>query len=110
MQELLIQSGVNTLGKDIVLIGRSIGEPVSLGASAVIGSFSQLVINALFFVPFELGAKEGSLFAVFRLLGHAPHVAVYGAVVSRLREITWITIGLVAIWLGAARSDGYAAR
>jgi len=104
---LAIEAAGRFLGAlEFALIGRSIGEPVSVGAAWVIASFSQLVMNMLFFVPFELGAKEGGLFAVFRLLGHAPHVGVYGAVVSRLREIAWITIGLVAIWLGAARSNG----
>jgi len=87
---------------EFVLIGRTIHEPVSVGAAAVIAGFAQIVMNVLFFIPLELGTREGGLFAVYRLLGHAPRVAIYGAIVSRLREMAWIGIGLAAIWLGAA--------
>jgi hypothetical protein len=90
---------------EFVLIARGVGEHVSWAGAAVIGGFSQLVMNVLFFVPFEMGPKEGSLFAVFRLLGYGPRVGVYGAVVSRLREVAWIAIGLTLIWLGAGRSS-----
>lgn len=84
---------------EFVLIARSVGAPVTFWAATVIAAFYQVVVNVLFFVPLSLGSKEGGLFAAFRLLGYAPRVGIYGAVVSRLREVTWIAIGLAFIWL-----------
>jgi uncharacterized protein (TIRG00374 family) len=90
---------------EFLLVARAAGAPVSYGAAVLISGFSQLVMNVLFFVPFEVGAKEGSLLAIFALLGHAPRIAVASAVVSRLRELAWIGIGLAVLSLGGRPTD-----
>ena len=51
-------------------------------------------MNVLFFVPFELGAREGSLYLIMESLHVMPGVGVYIALVNRIRELFWILIGL----------------
>jgi hypothetical protein len=57
----------------------------------------------MFMLPYELGAKEGSLYLLFRLVGVNPALGVYAALVSRLRDLAWIGIGLVLIWVAGRR-------
>jgi hypothetical protein len=87
------------------LIARSIGIPMSYPEAVLVGGFSQLVLNMFFFVPFELGSKEGGLYLIFRLLGLSPTLGVYTAIVSRLRELAWIGIGLTLIWAATGRGQ-----
>ena len=49
-------------------------------------------------MPFELGSKEGSMIGIFLALGYTAPLAVYASVVSRLRELAWIGIGLALMW------------
>ena len=88
---------------EYLLIARSIGVAIDYPTAVLIGGFSQLVMNLFFFIPFEMGSKEGGLYLIFQLLGLAPALGVYTAIVSRLRELAWIAIGLLLIWLSGVR-------
>jgi uncharacterized protein (TIRG00374 family) len=80
----------------VILYGLGLGvDPLR---AFVVASFSSLVINALIFVPFELGTKEGALFFMFQWLGIASGLGLAAALLSRLRELTWIAIGWGLIW------------
>jgi len=85
------------------LIAHAVGAPISYGAAVLIGGFSQLVLNIFFFVPFELGSREGGLYLIFQLLGLSPALGVSAAIVTRLRELAWIAIGLLLIWVTGER-------
>lgn len=80
----------------VILYGLGLG--VDPWRAFVVASFSSLVINVLIFLPFELGAKEGGLYFIFQWLGMTPGLGVQAALLSRLRELTWIAIGWVLIW------------
>lgn len=95
--------GLECLGRAIQVtefwfICRGVGIPVTYTEALFIGGLAALALNLFFFMPFELGSKEGSLIGLFLALGHAAPLAVYASVVSRLRELVWIGIGLVLIW------------
>ncbi len=81
---------------EFFIIAKAMGTPVSFGTAFLIGGFSSLVVNLFFFMPFNVGSKEGGLFMIFAALGLPPRLGVAAAVLSRLREITWIAIGLLA--------------
>jgi hypothetical protein len=96
---------------EYLFIARSIGVGIDYLTAVLIGGFSQLVLNVFFFIPFEMGSKEGGLYLIFRLLGLAPSLGVFTAIVSRLRELAWIGIGLLLIWLsGVGRGAAGATR
>lgn len=87
---------------EFYIIARAMGTPVGFGTAFLIGGFSSLVVNLFFFMPFNVGSKEGGLFMIFAALGLPPRLGVAAAVLSRLREITWIAIGLL-LSLGTRR-------
>lgn len=82
------------------LICRGVGVPISYAEALCIGGLAALALNIFFFMPFELGSKEGSLIGIFLALGYTAPLAVYASVVSRLRELVWIGIGLALMSRG----------
>ena len=84
---------------EFFVIARAVGHPVSFGTAFLIGGFSSLVVNLFFFMPFNVGSKEGGLYLIFSALGLPARLGVAAAVLSRLRELTWIGIGLLFVLL-----------
>jgi uncharacterized protein (TIRG00374 family) len=89
---------------EYVLIPMSVGVDVGYATAFAIGGLNQLIQNVVFIVPFELGTKEVSLYLLFQLLGLAPALGVYTAIVSRLRDLAWIAVGLALVWLSGRRA------
>ncbi len=86
------------------LIALSIGLPIGYLEAYLIGGLVSLIQNVLFVVPFELGTKEASLYLLFQMLGLDPRLGVYTAIVTRLRDLVWIGLGLLLVWsAGRAR-------
>jgi uncharacterized protein (TIRG00374 family) len=79
------------------LIGLSIGIPLGFVKAYMIGGLVSLIQNLLFMIPFELGAKEGSLYVLFGMAGLDPRLGVYTAIVTRVRDLAWIAAGLVLL-------------
>lgn len=92
------------------LIFLAVGEPQPLWKTFVLGGFSTLILNVLFFVPFEMGSREGGLYLLFQLFGLGPALCVFTVIVNRLREIVWIAVGLGLIGLSGRRIPLRAAR
>jgi uncharacterized protein (TIRG00374 family) len=76
------------------LICVGVGINTTFAKAFMIGGLSSLIQNALFLVPYELGTKEGSLYALFALAGLDARAGVYTAIVSRARDMIWIAAGL----------------
>ncbi|MEO8194632.1 MAG: lysylphosphatidylglycerol synthase domain-containing protein [Gemmatimonadales bacterium] len=90
---------------EFFIIARAIGHPVSFGTAFLIGGFSSLVVNLFFFMPFNVGSKEGGLYVIFAALGLPARLGVAAAVISRIRELTWITIGLILVLATRRKPD-----
>lgn len=60
----------------------------------VVANMSSMITNLLIFIPFEMGTKEGGGFAIFGLLGMDPALGMSAALLSRVRELSWMAIGL----------------
>ena len=89
---------------EFYFIAHAIGLPFGFAESVVTASALQVAVNVLFFVPFEAGTREGGLYAVARLLELPAGVGVYAALVTRVREVVWIAIGLGLIWAAGGRA------
>lgn len=87
---------------EFFIIARAMGTPVTFGAAFLIGAFSSLIVNVFFFMPFNVGSKEGGLYMIFAAMSLEPRLGVAAAVLSRMREISWIAIGLL-LSLGTRR-------
>jgi hypothetical protein len=59
----------------------------------------------VFFMPLQAGSKEGGLYFAFQLAGLDPTLGIFAALVQRVREWTWIGVGLLLIWLAGGRAD-----
>lgn len=104
---LMMEYGARVLSMlEFFFIARGVGHPVSFATAFLIGGFSSLVVNLFFFMPFNVGSKEGGLAVVFSALGVPPHIGVAAAVVSRLRELSWIAIGLLLVLATRRRTGG----
>src|SRR5216117_3877518 len=68
---------------ELVLIVASLGFGIDYLRAFSIGGLEAIVSNALFFVPFELGAREGAFFLLFKLFGMDPQVGLYTSIVGR---------------------------
>ena len=80
------------------LIALSISLPIGYLKAYLIGGLVSLIQNVLFVIPFEVGSKEGSLYVLFQMLGLDPHLGVYTAIVTRVRDLLWIAAGLLLVW------------
>jgi hypothetical protein len=88
---------IHTLSEHwIILYGLGLG--TDPWRALVIGSFSSLVINALSFLPLELGSKEGGLYLIFKWMGFGPGLGLQASLLGRIRELITIGIGMGLIW------------
>lgn len=78
---------------------RFLGLPVSLATATIIEAVGTGVRFATFLVPASLGALEGGFVATFSMLGLGATAAVSFSLVRRVREATWVAVGLGALAL-----------
>ena len=80
---------------EIFFILRALGYDIPFTTALCIDAASSLALNVLFFVPFDLGVREGGLYLILPVFGLPPEVGIYAALVSRVRELFWIGGGLL---------------
>ncbi|NDV60277.1 lysylphosphatidylglycerol synthase transmembrane domain-containing protein [Bacteroides sp. 519] len=66
----------------------------------LIAAFSSLFANLLFFLPMQLGGREGGFAIAVGGLSMSGAYGVYTALITRLREMVWIVIGLLLMKIG----------
>lgn len=76
---------------------------ITLVDSLLINAGISFLLNIIFFMPLELGAREGSLYLVFKILTIGSGEAIYISLVNRIRELVWIFIGLILIRLDVGK-------
>ena len=85
---------------EIYIILRVFTPEVSGWDCVLILAFSSLFSNLIFFFPMQLGAREGGLALAVDGLHMSPALGVYVGLITRLRELLWIVIGMVLIKVG----------
>lgn len=63
-------------------------------------AFSSLMGNLLFFLPMQLGAREGGLAASLAILGKGVADGFMTGIFTRIRELFWICIGVLLVKIG----------
>lgn len=85
---------------EIYIILRVFTPEVSGWDCVLILAFSSLFSNLIFFFPMQLGAREGGLALAVDGLHMSPALGVYVGLITRLRELLWIAIGMILIKVG----------
>jgi hypothetical protein len=80
---------------EFYFILRAISFDISLVDAIYISAAYSLIANIFFFIPLQLGTREGSLYLVFNSLKFTPAIGIFVSLVTRIREFFWIIIGLV---------------
>lgn len=73
---------------------------VSFWSCILIMAFSSLFANLFFFSPMQLGAREGGFALAVGGLAIPSAFGVYTGLITRVRELIWITIGVLLMKVG----------
>lgn len=84
---------------EIIFMLFAIGVPITFTKSVIVESIQSLVGNLFFFMPMQLGAREGGFLIVFGLLALPAAHGVYVSLCMRIRELIWSAIGIGIIKL-----------
>ena len=85
---------------EVWLILNVLTTDVSFVGCILIVAFSSLLANLLFFLPMQLGGREGGFALAVAGLSLSGAYGVFAALITRLREMVWIVIGLVLMKIG----------
>ena len=88
---------------EIIFMAIPIGYHLSFFQAVIVASFSSLFANILFFSPMQLGTREGGLGIAFSMLTIPLGVGVYVGLITRIREMFWITIGVILMRIKPAK-------
>ncbi len=83
---------------EIYLVLHFLGAPIPFVYALVIESVVVLVRTALFFIPSNIGAQEGTFLVVCGAITGSPELGVAVALIRRFRELFWISLGLLIGW------------
>lgn len=68
-------------------------------------AFMSLFANLMFFIPLEMGTREGGFAMISGILRMPAAVGVLTGLVTRVRELFWIAIGLLLMKVGVKQNN-----
>lgn len=89
---------------EIYFIMRILTEDVNFFNCVLIMAFTSLFGNLFFFSPMQLGAREGGFALSVGALYISGAYGVYTGLITRVREIIWIVMGLILMKIGNDRA------
>ncbi len=80
---------------ELLFIAKAVGIDMGLVDCIVLYAGSTLFSNIMFFSPMQLGTREGGLALTLKVMGYPAPFGIYIGLVTRIRELFWIAIGLL---------------
>ena len=80
---------------EIMFMAIPLGHHLTFFQCVIVAAFSSLFANILFFSPMQLGTREGGFGIAFSMLTIPLGVGVYVGLITRIREMFWIAIGVI---------------
>lgn len=90
---------------EVYVLMRILTPEVTVVDSILIMAFSSLFSNLMFFMPMQIGAREGSIALVADRLHLTAGYGLFTGILCRLRELCWIVIGLILIKVKGHRHE-----
>jgi uncharacterized protein (TIRG00374 family) len=84
-------------GVEVWLIFWMLGSPISWAEAWLLEALIQVLRIVTFFIPSSIGAQEGGIVLIFLQFGFDKSLGLTFAIVRRIREILWISVGLI-LW------------
>ncbi len=89
---------------EIYFILRILTSSVNFFDCVLIMAFTSLFGNIFFFSPMQLGAREGGFAISVSALSLSGAFGVYVGLITRVRELIWIVVGLALMKIGGRRA------
>lgn len=98
---LLLEFSARVVGcLEVYWILRILTDDVSFATCILIMAFTSLFSNLFFFSPMQLGAREGGFALATGGLALSGAWGVYTGLITRVREMVWIVIGVLLMKVG----------
>ena len=88
---------------EIMFMAIPIGYQLTFFQAVIVASFSSLFANLLFFSPMQLGTREGGFGIAFSMLTLPLGIGVYVGLITRIREMFWISVGVILMRIKPAK-------
>lgn len=85
---------------EVYFILNILTQDVSFFSCVLIMAFTSLFANLFFFSPMQLGAREGGFAIATGSLAIPEAFGIYTGLITRLRELVWIIIGVLLMKVG----------
>jgi hypothetical protein len=82
---------------EIILMMMAIKVPVTIVQSVLVESIQSLISNLFFFMPMQMGAREGGFVIIYGILSIPVAYGVFVSLCKRIRELFWTLIGVLLI-------------
>ena len=82
---------------EVILMMQAINRHITFGDSVLIESLQSLISNLFFFMPMQMGAREGGFVIVYGILSIPLAYGVFVSLCKRIRELFWTLVGVVLI-------------
>ena len=84
----------------LILFNAGDGGVLTFVFSFLILSFTSLFANLLFFIPLQLGGREGGFAMSVAQMGMTSDIGMFVSIICRVRELFWTALGLLLIKVG----------
>jgi len=99
---LFLSWGLHFLGwalgtLEVLAIFYAVGIPISVREALAIEALASVVKALAFFIPGSLGVQDGGNVLLLTLFGYPSSFGLTFSLVRRMRELLWISLGLVVL-------------
>lgn len=84
----------------LILFDADTGGNLTFVYAFLILSFTSLFANLLFFLPLQLGGREGGFAMSVAQMGMTAEIGLFVSIICRVRELVWTAIGLLLMKVG----------
>lgn len=84
----------------LILFDAGSGGVITFVYSFLILSFTSLFANLLFFLPLQLGGREGGFAMSVAQMGMTSDIGMFVSIICRVRELVWTSVGLLLMKIG----------